>query len=169
MKVVSHKLYTEVVRWRWVFSSSLLPSSRPWTDFSDGAVRAAKRVFCGLFEPLFTLVFPDDCRVCGEPLREFSRIPVCSTCLNEPAPLTAEFFCAACRMPFLNRFPLDEAGRCALCRLGHAGFDAVYSYGSYEGTLRKLIHLFKYDGVQPLACPFGDLLREPCPAISAST
>jgi ComF family protein len=156
-------LYTKVVRWRWVFSSSLLPSSRPWTDFSDGAVRASKRVLCGLFEPLFTLVFPDDCRVCGEPLRELSRIPVCSPCLKEPAPLTAEFFCAACRMPFLNRFPLDESGLCALCRQGHSGFDAVFSYGAYEGTLRKLIHLFKYAGIQPLARPFGDFLARALP------
>jgi ComF family protein len=36
------------------------------------------------------------------------------------------------------------------------GFDAVYSYGSFEGTLRQLIHLFKYGGVQPLARVFGE-------------
>ena len=60
---------------------------------------------------------------------------------------SAEFFCVACRTPFLNRFPLDESGRCPLCRLGLTGFDAVYSYGSYEGSLRKLIHLFKYDKI----------------------
>jgi ComF family protein len=126
-------------------------------------MRTAKQVFCGLFDPLFNLVFPDDCRVCGEPLREVSRIPVCSTCLKDPAPLTAEFFCVACRTPFLNRAPLDESGRCTLCRLGVAGFDAVYSYGSYEGSLRKLIHLFKYGGVQPLARPFGEFLARVLP------
>ncbi len=32
-----------------------------------------------------------------------------------------------------------------LCRMGLQGFDAVYTYGSYEGTLRKLLHLFKYE------------------------
>src|SRR5271170_495098 len=103
----SHKLYTEGVRWRWVFSSSLLLSSRHGTNFTDGASRTTKQVFCGLFEPLFTLVFPDDCRLCGEPLHEVSRIPVCSRCLKHPAPLHAEYFCAACRLPFLNRSPLD--------------------------------------------------------------
>lgn len=154
-----HKLYTESVRWRWVFSSSLLPSSRHWTDFSVAGVRAAKWVFCGLFQ----LIFPDDCRVCGEPLREVSRIPVCPRCLKEPAALTAEHFCVACRMPFVNRSPLDESGRCTLCRLGLSGFDAVYSYGSYEGALRKLIHLFKYGGIRPLARPFGDFLARALP------
>jgi ComF family protein len=126
-------------------------------------MRATKRVFCGLFEPLFNLVFPDDCRVCGKPLHEVSRIPVCSACLKDPAPLTAEHFCVACRTPFLNRWPLDESGRCSLCRLGVSGFDAVYSYGSYEGALRKLIHLFKYGGVQPLARPFGEFLARVLP------
>ncbi|MCU1336927.1 MAG: phosphoribosyltransferase [Bryobacterales bacterium] len=66
-------------------------------------------------------------------------------------------------MPFVNRFPLDETGRCMLCRLGLQGFDAVYSYGSYEGTLRQLVHLFKYGGVRPLAGPFGRLLVHALP------
>lgn len=60
-------------------------------------------------------------------------------------------------MPFLTPHPLDEEGRCGLCRRGWSGFDAAYSYGSYEGTLRKLVHLLKYDGVRPLAQPLGRL------------
>jgi competence protein ComFC len=66
-------------------------------------------------------------------------------------------------MPFVNRFPLDETGRCALCRLGLRGFDAVYSYGSYEGTLRQLVHLFKYGGVRPLGRTFGRFLDQALP------
>ena len=66
-------------------------------------------------------------------------------------------------MPFVNGFPLDETGRCALCRLGLRGFDAVYSYGSYEGTLRQLVHLFKYGGVRPLAGTFGRLMAQALP------
>ena len=66
-------------------------------------------------------------------------------------------------MPFVNRFPLDETGRCALCRLGLQGFDAVYSYGSYEGTLRQLVHLFKYGGVRPLGRTFGRFLDQALP------
>jgi ComF family protein len=125
----------------------------------DVILRAAGRLSCGLF----SVVFPDDCRVCGQPLREISRIPVCPACLREPQPLIAEYFCVSCRAPFLNAHPLDETGRCALCRLGLAGFDAVYSYGSYEGTLRRLIHLFKYSHIRPLARPFGDLLSRVVP------
>jgi len=118
-----------------------------------------RRAVCGLLD----VVFPDECRVCGVPLnsktlQEVSRIPVCSRCLQDPEPLNAEFFCVACRTPFVNRHPLDESGRCALCRLGLNGFDQVYSYGAYEGTLRALVHLFKFEGVRPLAPKFGELL-----------
>ena len=35
-----------------------------------------------------------------------------------------------------------------LCRSGGRGFDEAFCYGAYEGTLRKLIHLFKYGGVR---------------------
>jgi ComF family protein len=126
---------------------------------SEGVRRAGQKAVCGLVN----LVFPDECRVCNEPLHEVSRVPVCSRCLKEPEPLHAEFFCVTCRTPFVNRHPLDETGRCALCRLGLNGFDAVYSFGAYDGTLRKLIHLFKFQGVRPLQRVFGGFLAQVLP------
>ena len=77
--------------------------------------------------------------------------------------MAADYFCVACRSPFQNRFPLDEEGRCTFCRLGLRGFDAAYSYGAYESTLRELIHLFKYGGIQTLAGPLGDCLATALP------
>ena len=69
----------------------------------------------------------------------------------------------SCRTPFLNPFPLDSEGRCGLCRSGLRGFDAAYCYGSYEGALRELIHLYKYGRVRTLAKPLGDLLAAALP------
>ena len=97
------------------------------------------------------------------PSDEISRIPVCRACLEEPRPLSAEFFCASCRTPFQNAFPLDAEGRCALCRHGLRGFDAAYCFGSYESVLRELIHLYKYSGIRTLARPLGDLLAAALP------
>lgn len=85
-------------------------------------------------------------------------MPVCRACLLKPEPLAAEYFCVQCRAPFRSSFPLDEQGRCGLCRRGVRGFDAAYSFGFYEGELRELIHLFKYGRVQTLAKPLGRLL-----------
>jgi ComF family protein len=112
---------------------------------------------------MFNLVFPEDCQVCGEPLPNLSRIPVCPTCLKAPKPFLAEHFCVDCKAPFLNRSPLDENGRCALCRSGLTGFDAVFSYGEYEGPLRKLIHVFKYGGVTPLGPALGRMMNNALP------
>jgi ComF family protein len=83
--------------------------------------------------------------------------------MAEPVPLDAECFCISCRTPFLNRFPLDSEGRCALCRSGLRAFDAAYSFGSYAGTLRRLIHLLKYDRVRTLAAPLSAYLLRSLP------
>lgn len=101
--------------------------------------------------------------MCGVPLTEITRIPVCRTCLAKPGPLEADYFCASCRTPFLNPFALDEDGRCSLCRAGANGFDAAYTYGSFEGELRELIHLLKYARVRTLAKPLAKLLAAALP------
>jgi ComF family protein len=58
---------------------------------------------------------------------------------------------------------LDETRQCSLCRLGLNGFDEVFSAGVYDGALRKLIHLFKFEGVRPLARPLGGFLAQALP------
>ncbi len=137
--------------WRgWAFSSSLR---------ANIGVSIVHRTSCAFF----SLLYPADCRLCGEPLFEISRLPVCRTCLSNLQPLSAEFFCVSCRTPFQNAFPLDEEGRCGLCRSGVRGFDSAYCFGAYEGSLRHLIQLFKYEKVQTLAGPLSDLLAAALP------
>jgi ComF family protein len=126
-------------------------------------VQTVSPVFHRAFRALFSLFFPDQCRVCGQDLERITRVPVCDACLRAPEPLDAEHFCRACRTPFRNAHPLDAAGLCALCRTGRRGFDAAYCFGAYEGPLRELIHLFKYRGMTPLARPLGDLLARAMP------
>jgi ComF family protein len=141
------------IRWRWVFSSS---SRTAIARTGVSVVRTTSRA-------LFSLLFPDDCRVCGRPLDAIGRIPVCAGCLAQPEPLSAEFYCVACRTPFSNPFPLDAEGRCALCRGGLRGFDAAYCFGAYDGVLRQLIHLYKYGRVKTLARPLGEMLTRALP------
>jgi len=43
------------------------------------------------------------------------------------------------------------------------GFDAAYCFGTYEGTLRQLIHLFKYSRMKPLAKPLAEYLAAALP------
>src|SRR5580704_13043808 len=141
--------------WRCVFSSS-----RPTITASFEFVPPFVQKIPGR---LFSLIFPDECRICSQPLRGVSRVPVCPACLAKPKPLDAEYFCVQCRSPFRSGFPLDEQGRCALCRRGLRGFDAAYSFGFYEDELRELIHVFKYGRVQTLAGPLGRFLATALP------
>ncbi len=50
-----------------------------------------------------------------------------------------------------------------MCRQGNTSFDYAYSFGSYEGSLQKLIHLFKYAKVESLAHPLSRLLLRALP------
>lgn len=63
----------------------------------------------------------------------------------------------------MDSYPLDEFGLCTVCRKGSVNFDAVYSFGSYEGALRKLVHLFKYGRMEALARPLSELLLRAIP------
>jgi ComF family protein len=58
---------------------------------------------------------------------------------------------------------LDECGLCTACRLSLTGFDSAFSFGSYEGTLRKLVHVFKYGKVETLAQPLSRLMMKAVP------
>jgi ComF family protein len=111
----------------------------------------------------FNLVFPDECRVCEQPLTTVSRVPVCSNCLSAPKPFQAEFFCAACRTPFVDSYPLDEHDLCSICRESLVNFDCFYSFGRYDDALRKLIHIFKYSKVETLAGPLSEFLAQALP------
>ena len=63
----------------------------------------------------------------------------------------------------MDAYPLDEHDLCTVCRESMANFDACYSFGSFEGTLQKLIHLFKYGKIESLALPLSRLLIQALP------
>ncbi len=50
-----------------------------------------------------------------------------------------------------------------MCRNGFTEFDAAYSFGAYEGKLRDIIHLLKYQRIEPLAKPLANLLIKALP------
>jgi ComF family protein len=50
--------------------------------------------------------------------------------------------------------------RCGLCRRMEHPYTKAAAYGSYEGGLRDLIHMLKYQGVRPAANVLGRMLAE---------
>jgi ComF family protein len=113
-------------------------------------------------ESLFAVLFPSECRICGEPLVKISRLPVCEQCLAGMRPLEGKL-CAICGERVLSIYALSDAHGeicCPVCRRIEPPFERAVAYGSYEGGLRELIHLLKYGGVRPAANVLGRMLAE---------
>jgi ComF family protein len=53
-----------------------------------------------------------------------------------------------------------------MCRRIDRPFACAVAYGSYDGGLRELIHLLKYNGVRPAASVLGRMLAEAIAALS---
>jgi ComF family protein len=50
--------------------------------------------------------------------------------------------------------------QCGLCQRLHPPFERAVAYGSYDGGLRDLVHLLKYQQVRPAAAVLGRMLAE---------
>ena len=57
-------------------------------------------------------------------------------------------------------------GACGICQREPPSFDCAAVAGPYEGSLRRAIHLFKYDRMTPLVRPLGLHLAEAAAAFS---
>jgi predicted amidophosphoribosyltransferase len=113
-------------------------------------------------ESLFFFFFPSDCRICGEPLLNISRLPVCTHCLESIRPASRKV-CAICGdgvFPSYAQRDNDRLRRCPVCRRIRRPFDRAAAYGAYEGGVRELIYLLKYNGVRPAAKVLGGFLAE---------
>jgi ComF family protein len=110
-------------------------------------------------DSLFTVLFPSDCRLCGEPLAKASRLPVCQECQDAIRPIEGGL-CVVCGERIFSSYALSspDQPRCGLCSRVDAVFAQAVAYGSYEGGLRELVHLLKYDGVRPAANVLGRML-----------
>ncbi|MGI9104430.1 MAG: ComF family protein [Terriglobales bacterium] len=139
---------------------------------------------------LLSVLFPSHCRFCQAPLTRASRLPVCATCLEAIRPIGGPVCAACgerlfspewcvpspepsseprvaspenssrTRGPVAIRSERDGALLCLQCMQKEPAFTRAAAYGSYDGGLRELIHLLKYDAVRPAANVLGRMLAE---------
>lgn len=108
-------------------------------------------------DSLSSVLFPADCRVCGVPLAGFTLLPVCDSCWND-LPEQSGPLCARCGEA-LDWDPCATGEtQCRPCRAVPPDFSGAIAPGVYRDKLRSLLHLLKYDGMEPLARRLGMLL-----------
>ena len=109
-------------------------------------------------ESLFAVLFPSGCRICRQTLTHISTLPVCQLCLGKIVPLEG-LQCRACGEKLFSPHAQGEDGiLCGSCRRAAPRFRQAVSYGAYEGALRELLHLFKYNGTRTAGPLLGRLL-----------
>ena len=131
-------------------------------------------------QSLFAALFPSDCRLCGTPLENISRLPVCRSCLVGMRPISVET-CSICGDTLGQTknwgAPLSDFARpgdlpameCVPCQEQKPLFAKAVAYGSCDGGLRDLVHLLKYDRVEPAAGKLGGMLCEAIAKLNLGT
>jgi len=121
------------------------------------------RVVRATLDDLVTTVFPDDCRVCGEPLLRAGLSPICDSCVDGVAAQSVTL-CVRCGealdmegVRYAGQYPV-EGLLCSPCRMAPPEFERAVAYAVYEDALREMVHLLKYERMRSVAKPVGGLL-----------
>lgn len=147
--------------WRVVFSSTgdlartvtEVRLDNPRSPLSMRATRALLRAMRAALDSLAVVLLPSNCRVCERPLVRLATVPVCDSCIDSLKRAQVNP-CSICGEALDLASPEAEP-ICALCRRAHPEFDFAVSFGAYDGGLRKLIHLLKYEHLRPAANILG--------------
>lgn len=132
-------------------------------------------------DALLAVLLAPDCAVCRTALDAPTRGPVCPACWRRVPRLTPPV-CDGCGDPLpegvsgppsrgldtgrgaeggagLERAGVPPPPRCRRCRRPHALIRRRRAVGPYEGVLRRLVHVLKYEQRLALARPLGRLMR----------
>jgi hypothetical protein len=120
------------------------------------AVEAALRAAA---DGLLAVLFAARCAACSAPLETPTAGPVCASCWAS-VPLIPGPLCTTCGDSLGSRPTASVAVSCCpRCRRGRLALDRACAMGAYEGSLRAIVHAFKFDGLRSLATPLATLMR----------
>jgi len=127
--------------------------------------RAAFSSLQTALDDLVATVFPADCRACGRPLLHAGQVPVCDLCRSHIHKQTMTL-CHRCgenldmeSARFAGQFPA-EGLICHVCRMAPPMFERAVAHAVYQGELREMIHLLKYERMRGVADVLGGLLAQ---------
>jgi ComF family protein len=111
-----------------------------------------------LVRELAFFIYPPTCAGCMQPLHSKRSEPFCPECLKT-LEFISEPYCPGCGIPYEKDMPNSHL--CGDCLSGIHHFDRARSTGFYRGSLREVLHRFKYGGQTSLARPLGQMLIAP--------
>ena len=116
-------------------------------------------------------MFPASCALCHTSLARLSRAPVCFSCWADLPPQSGTL-CLHCGEALgTHLFATDDRAPgdwlCRPCRVVPPPFDRAVAYGLYRGTMRSLLHLLKYEAMEPVARPLGALMAAQLAGVAA--
>lgn len=128
--------------------------------------RSRRTLSARLFQVLQVLFFPQSCVLCGRWVANPDASPLCAECFLR-LPRFRSSLCPICGvpapagdLPFPNREADPGAPEpCPSCRGQRTFHHSTRAWGPYAGTLRELIHRFKFSGHRRLAHPLASLLE----------
>lgn len=102
-------------------------------------------------DALIAVLVAPACAACRRPLAAPTRGPVCEDCWRTIPPLIPPC-CTTCGDALASwRVLSTTEGRCARCRRRRNAVSRTRALGTYDGTLRAIVHALKYDGRRSLA------------------
>jgi len=108
------------------------------------------------FHALLDVILPPICHICHSYIPNAGTLHICPTC-RDRLPLVSSPLCPLCGIPF------SGAGgdhRCGTCLTHTPHFDSARAHFLYEGSIRDLIHIFKYNQHTHLRYPLALLALE---------
>jgi ComF family protein len=123
-------------------------------------VRLAMCFIPRVADAILAVALAPQCAACQQPLERPLAGPVCQSCWSSIRWLTPPL-CEACGDPLPSwRSFSRESTLCPRCRRRPRSIDRGASLGEYAGSLRAIVHAFKYDGRRSLAPRLAALMRE---------
>ena len=114
-----------------------------------------------LSSSLSDFFYPPFCFVCREDTSGNENKFVCESCLNK-IKLIEPPFCAKCGRSFIseNVFENIERPVCGKCQKKRTDikYDRILGFGKYDGTLKEIIHIYKYNKKEQLKKILSEIL-----------
>ncbi|MCD6232176.1 ComF family protein [Candidatus Aerophobetes bacterium] len=97
-------------------------------------------------EGFVSLFLPANCKICNKPLNPRNRSLICEECWNKVEWLEPPY-CSICSkpLPAYETSPKNSFPICRKCEKNSFHFKKVFALTLYEGIMKRIIHIFKYE------------------------